>query len=441
MQRKWTILKRLDLNKTQLAKLRIHYRTFFLFLLTYTRIQTFTTQLVLNKLVLKLVFDYLFPTRCPCYVVLVMHIRVPMSTSSLSCSCCTRSAEVNTLDFSNEGTLEKIHRPNNFTFASFVRCQRKICLTCDSCINNDINNTIKSNTTHSHFAVNRRSYTCTDKNVIYMIQCKRCNIQYVGETTQKIKTRFMQHRYKVKTNQCNTYLYKHFNTMNHSVDDMKLVILDQTRTHTKSKSILLNMEYSWIQALNTIYPFGLNDNIKKVGNISTIFKDNDFNFKNIPYFQLKITNNCRRRSRKKRHRSRVLDDNILQNLDTLYQDNKMRDIYLYLRKSSKRTLKKAFILSEASNINVNIRLIILGYYCGFYSNKEDIKKAKKEVTCTPFPFYSKSIDNLNLNTKINRLYKSSIKKAIINFQEISFRKIQLVFKYGKTIGQYLFNYL
>ena len=32
------------------------------------------------------------------------------------------------------------------------------------------------------------------KNVIYMVQCNRCNLQYIGETKRRLKDRFNEHR-------------------------------------------------------------------------------------------------------------------------------------------------------------------------------------------------------------------------------------------------------
>ena len=42
---------------------------------------------------------------------------------------------------------------------------------------------------------------CNTKNVIYMVQCNRCNLQYIGETKRRLKDRFNEHRRAVgKTN-------------------------------------------------------------------------------------------------------------------------------------------------------------------------------------------------------------------------------------------------
>ena len=36
--------------------------------------------------------------------------------------------------------------------------------------------------------------TCETSNVIYMVQCTKCNLQYIGETKRRLKERFNEHR-------------------------------------------------------------------------------------------------------------------------------------------------------------------------------------------------------------------------------------------------------
>ena len=40
----------------------------------------------------------------------------------------------------------------------------------------------------------KSNLTCDTKNLIYMIQCNRCNLQYIGETKRRLKDRFNEHR-------------------------------------------------------------------------------------------------------------------------------------------------------------------------------------------------------------------------------------------------------
>ena len=67
------------------------------------------------------------------------------------------------------------------------------------------------------------------ENVIYMVQCNRCNLQYIGETKRRLKDRFNEHRRAVdKTNIKSkpTTVSEHFlSHSNHSYTDMQLIPL------------------------------------------------------------------------------------------------------------------------------------------------------------------------------------------------------------------------
>ena len=72
------------------------------------------------------------------------------------------------------------------------------------------------------------------------------------------------------------FLYKHFTSDGHRLEDMfvqpieSIVVAPNEQTSTYSKR--LEREEFWIRELKTAYPYGLNDNIRGVGNIS---KQND----------------------------------------------------------------------------------------------------------------------------------------------------------------------
>ncbi|PIK43103.1 hypothetical protein BSL78_20028 [Apostichopus japonicus] len=64
--------------------------------------------------------------------------------------------------------------------------------------------------------------TCTTTNVIYLISCRVCGIQYVGETKTTLKKRFYGHRSTVNTMKTETPVGEHFNLPNHTINDMSL---------------------------------------------------------------------------------------------------------------------------------------------------------------------------------------------------------------------------
>ena len=68
------------------------------------------------------------------------------------------------------------------------------------------------------------------------------------------------------------YLYNHFNSDNHTFDDALIMPIEQIPETPNSASLRLLREAFWYKELCSIYPYGLNDNIKGVGNISKLQK-------------------------------------------------------------------------------------------------------------------------------------------------------------------------
>ena len=69
-------------------------------------------------------------------------------------------------------------------------------------------------------------FSCKSKNVIYLITCKKCGIQYVGQTTQALHCRLNGHRSAILGNKKNTYLSNHFRSEGHCIGDLSIQIID-----------------------------------------------------------------------------------------------------------------------------------------------------------------------------------------------------------------------
>ena len=97
---------------------------------------------------------------------------------------------------------------------------------------------------------------CDTPNVIYVIPCKRCGIQYVGETKTKLCLRFANHVSSVKTKK----LYPvaiHFNNPNHSINDVEIIVIEACTSNDTHRKV---RESHWIHQLKTLQPYGLNIN-------------------------------------------------------------------------------------------------------------------------------------------------------------------------------------
>ncbi len=93
-------------------------------------------------------------------------------------------------------------------------------------------------------------------NTIYLISCKVCGVQYIGETRATLQRRFYGHRSTVNTHKLDTPVGHHFNLPNHSISDMILQGIEALGNHREI--VRLSREKLWIRRLQTIQPHGLN---------------------------------------------------------------------------------------------------------------------------------------------------------------------------------------
>ena len=96
---------------------------------------------------------------------------------------------------------------------------------------------------------------CNTNGIIYLITCKRCNVQYVGETERRLKDRLNAHRSNITTKQ-KTAVAIHFNNYRHSYKDLKIMPIENVTNN--SKQVRQEKEKFWIKTLKTNYPNGLN---------------------------------------------------------------------------------------------------------------------------------------------------------------------------------------
>ena len=102
----------------------------------------------------------------------------------------------------------------------------------------------------------RESMTCTTSGIIYLLYCAKCKFaQYVGESQNSLKTRFYKHRSDINRNK-GTYVTEHFNQADHSVNDLRCIIIEKVYSNTLTRR--LRRENFWMNKLQTVYPLGLN---------------------------------------------------------------------------------------------------------------------------------------------------------------------------------------
>ncbi|XP_033624413.1 uncharacterized protein LOC117287905 [Asterias rubens] len=102
--------------------------------------------------------------------------------------------------------------------------------------------------------------TCTTTNLVYLISCKKCGLQYVGQTKNTLKKRFYKHRSTV--NGKKDTIGEHFSQSDHSITDMILQGIEALGLRGNTRKVRTEEETKWKKRLNTITPSGLNKKLK-----------------------------------------------------------------------------------------------------------------------------------------------------------------------------------
>lgn len=94
-----------------------------------------------------------------------------------------------------------------------------------------------------------KNVTCSTKNLIYCMQCQKCNIQYVGQTKLKLLNWINQHRYCIR-NKLDTPVSRHLNG-HYMVTALQII-------HEDNAELRNVWEEKWMARLYTYVPKGLN---------------------------------------------------------------------------------------------------------------------------------------------------------------------------------------
>ena len=127
------------------------------------------------------------------------------------------------------------------------------------CLNIQETDTFTSTTTGESFKINHK-LNCDNNCLIYLLTCKCCGKQYVGETTDEFRLRWNNYKSNDRKNARNEtcmqeHLFEHFKSEDHSgfLGNVSITLIDKTDGKDPKRR-----ENYWMRTLKTYAPFGLN---------------------------------------------------------------------------------------------------------------------------------------------------------------------------------------
>ena len=136
------------------------------------------------------------------------------------------------------------------------KCSRARCSHCCNIVEG---NSFSSSNNQTEFKIGFNA-SCTSTNVIYLITCKKCEKQYVGQTGQQVGKRMNSHRFDINSftdPAFSTHVATHFNEGTHSLKDFSFMPIDNVQNSMER----LMKETYWIHKLGTVFPQGLNSKL------------------------------------------------------------------------------------------------------------------------------------------------------------------------------------
>ena len=298
------------------------------------------------------------------------------------------------------------------------RCGKNRCKTCVNIVEG---HSFSSNVSGRHYNVisNQPTMTCETDNVIYLISCGRCSIQYVGLTSQMLRKRMNNHRNRLK-NTSDLYLYKHFCSDGDRAEDLHMPIEQVTLEEGDNMSLSskrLTREKYWYKELKSIYLYGLNDNVKNIGNIETQILGN--------YLSCILEFRQRPSNRKSHHNRPTVDIHTdLHNLLDKYKSpGFMNRLRVYILSLPKKCMNVLITLCDILLIDGKLPKHIplsISNLANFRRFREVSRDPEFSTNTQPrqflkIQFTSKGLDMINLSQLVNKI-TCAIPSFVLNKQ-------------------------
>ena len=299
---------------------------------------------------------------------------------------------------------------------------------------------------YSNLSIKKHTFSndgsCKSKNCVYLISCKapRCHMKYVGFTTTPLHKRLSGHRSNIANGTEGHVMLQHF-TKIHRVTDIIIKPIEYC-----DGKFIRSKEKFWIQELNTIFPYGLNNRIDLEG-ITDAYQHMK-NDSDIPIYTLfNLVKNNRT--------SRGSGINIIHRVDTFDPGKFIENIINNAGVSISKESRKQIMALQAIFINdllIYVTKLITEYdnnyefneyflyivkdLCLYRLFKLKIKNTKKHNNYIILYYANKLIDNINLGKIIHSAYSYNCFPA----DKAYITDTGIAYKYSPTIRNKVTNY-
>ena len=294
-----------------------------------------------------------------------------------------------------------------------------------------------------------RDLDCDSCDLVYLLTCNICGLQYVGETKRSFATRMRDHIGRITKGDRAQVVYAHFQKdeahRNMAVKDkVRFQIIEKIRTGDLepgsgdfSKKRRLERELFWISKLRTMHPFGLNDRIQACG-ISGNATDPGFK----GYNCFKIENLEPKKKRKRRGRGSrkkkggfTMEDyvNFSAQLGGLLVTNPGQ-VEPFIFSKQRKFLERFVGLGLFGSLDRRLRYLIERRVD--FTRKPGPMKKERGMVDWKVGFSHKIVEDVGLLG----LYNLGFLRGLLPKEVKRGDRVRLVYRFGRKIGAKILNY-
>ena len=294
---------------------------------------------------------------------------------------------------------------------------------------------------------------CHSSNLIYLLTCSRCSLQYVGETVQKLNERLNWHKSGFRNPKKYGYcriLSDHFHKGVCRNASFTVQILEKLEGNGRTKrnamdasitAIRKRKEKEWMLKMRTVFPYGLNDRLG-----DDFVKEDTHILVGTKFPALPRKHD--RMSRGLAHKfNRSLSPNEFISKFKYHLQNKLPETPNFSR-TQLLSMKKSNLKKTVALLNDNLNNTNNSVYSQWYLMAMDIidskifkpppvikKKTPPKNICKIF-FDNKAVELINLS----RIFNDPVVKGAIPDLPSVFDTPTIVYNLSNSIGSHIFNY-
>ena len=335
---------------------------------------------------------------------------------------------------------------NSSSQNNITKCDRARCVCCKS-------NRICLDSTYCNFVTGEVvqlpldfKATCTTKNCIYLIKCKKpnCQYQYIGHTVNRLCARISNHKSSILRGKVCKLVRKHFTGVHNTEDMMIMPIAVFSNNLTLKQREEIEEEY--ILKLNTLFPYGLNARCKKA---KVLDSETDVLTSKCTIYSKFPSVNISRNNRGGNQANNNSQFDVDGFFDSIFEDNlvRFRNIRTRLNTLKKQQLKNVYLKSinlysqtKFDNLrNYHLTLYIKDLSWFYLVRMEKSRNVKpKPSNFIIFTYVNKYMEQI----KFPKIF--AINDIVSKFPHRSksgyFSSPSVSFRYEKTIRSKVLNY-